>query len=379
MPKSAAAKSRRLPFAVDHAAGVNLVDQVAAGLQGAIQSGAYGPGERLPRTRELASGLGVSLVVAHQAVRRLAADGLLVARRKTGIRVAATHEKVWRAHVLWLTAPPQSFYFAARQAALLQRLEAADVRTTAVSPAADAQGEWTQVQAALATMSITLVICAVGLPGLEEDCRRRGVPLVTIDDAYCPSSAGHLTQDREPALVALAEHCRALGITRPAVLGPVGDLSQRVVDVFARHGLTLAPVPMPDSWRGEGMVETLENVGYDATVRLLAAGPLPQLLYVADDYAARGCLTALLLAGVRIPADLQLVIWSNRFHHPTYPVEFTRLELDPMATGTNLADLALAVLAGDRRTPLTVSLPPRFIVGQTTAPRPATASRARRP
>lgn len=356
-----------LNFAIDRATAASLADQVTAGLQGAILSGSFAPGARLPGVRALAQELGVSHVVASQAVRRLADEGLLVARRRTGIHVAATPRKVWRGHVLWLTSTIQSYYFAARQEALLARLGSADLRVTTLCLDSSASGSLAPVLAALDTLSIAAVVSGFALPGLASECARRAIPLVSNESAWQALTAGCVTTPGEPALQALAAHCRALGITRPALLAPIASEALQVEAIFAAHGLALATVPTPPvGWLGDGPLEQMESVGYAATQAMLAAPQRPELLYVADDYAARGALLALAEAGVRLPQDLQFVAAVNRCHRPSFQRDFTRIERDPAAIGTRLAEVLLQVLAQPASPPLVVTLPARFVAGTTT-------------
>ena len=74
----------RLPFAVSRSKRATLVEQVADGLRTCILSGVYRPGDVLPTTRGLAEELGVSRIVTRAAVRRLAADGLVNPKPRSG-------------------------------------------------------------------------------------------------------------------------------------------------------------------------------------------------------------------------------------------------------------------------------------------------------
>ena len=65
-----------------------LFRQVYAGLREAILSGAYGPGERFPSTRDLAEQLGVSRTVALAAYDQLLAEGYVAGRAGSGTYVA---------------------------------------------------------------------------------------------------------------------------------------------------------------------------------------------------------------------------------------------------------------------------------------------------
>ena len=60
---------------------------------------------------------------------------------------------------------------------------------------------------------------------------------------------------------------------------------------------------------------------------------------------------ALLEAGLRIPDDVRIVIWSNKGNEPALGVSLARLENDLDASADAVSDYVLALLAGRRRAP----------------------------
>jgi DNA-binding GntR family transcriptional regulator len=70
----------------------SLSDRVVDQLRGAIQNGAYAPGDRLVE-RRLASELGVSHIPVREALTRLAEEGLVERLPRRGSRVAAIDAK----------------------------------------------------------------------------------------------------------------------------------------------------------------------------------------------------------------------------------------------------------------------------------------------
>src|SRR5690242_17520948 len=75
---------------LDRGAPVPLRTQVEGGLRDAIRTGRLRAGERLPSTRELARGLGVSRGLVVDCFDQLQAEGYLVARPGSATRVADT-------------------------------------------------------------------------------------------------------------------------------------------------------------------------------------------------------------------------------------------------------------------------------------------------
>ncbi|MER3419701.1 MAG: hypothetical protein C4290_03865 [Chloroflexota bacterium] len=86
--RSAAAVVAGLAATLDATQPLPLYEQIAQGLQRAVQSGALPPGTSLPPEPELARRLGVSRQTVHQALSRLARRGVLTRRRGVGTFVA---------------------------------------------------------------------------------------------------------------------------------------------------------------------------------------------------------------------------------------------------------------------------------------------------
>lgn len=74
--------------------GLPLSDRVAASLQESMFAGHFQPGDQLPSERQLAEQFGVSRTVIREAVRSLAAKGLLKVRSGSGSRVANVDARI---------------------------------------------------------------------------------------------------------------------------------------------------------------------------------------------------------------------------------------------------------------------------------------------
>lgn len=74
-------------YAARKGSGRGLHGQVARGLAGLILSGEVAPGDALPNEEKLSTDLGVSRTALREAIRTLAAKGLLESRPKVGTRV----------------------------------------------------------------------------------------------------------------------------------------------------------------------------------------------------------------------------------------------------------------------------------------------------
>jgi GntR family transcriptional regulator len=76
--------------AVDQTDPLLLHEQVAAAIRRAIADGEAGPGDRIPKAKDLAAVLGVNTNTVLRALRTLQEEGLLELRRGKGITVAGT-------------------------------------------------------------------------------------------------------------------------------------------------------------------------------------------------------------------------------------------------------------------------------------------------
>lgn len=81
-------------------------------------------------------------------------------------------------------------------------------------------------------------------------------------------------------------------------------------------------------------------------------------------YRAAGALQAMLLAGVRIPEDVAVVTWANRWEGPIFIKPLTRMEMDAIADGELLARGVLEFLSKGTF-PESAEVGPSYIRGET--------------
>jgi DNA-binding LacI/PurR family transcriptional regulator len=368
-----------LPFQIDRASSVDLALQVEKGLSGAIHSGVYRPGDRLPGIHDMARDLGVSNVVVSRAVRRLSAAGKLQARRRAGIHVTQGEQPFARGHVLLVDATSASYFFGTRSQALTQALQDANLRVSSLfyTDLGD-EAVCQRLALALDSQAVSLVLLAVPVAGAVAICQSRGVPHVAcLAKDAAPGADGPpvavVRYSDTAAMRDMVAHILALNVRHIHAISIHAQALETLTSLAKTAGLTVSVETALD-WQKSG-AEGYEMVGFSAAQHLLARGPLPDLLFVPDDYLARGVLTALLLAGKRVPVDVQLVAAVNRGAHPAYTGPFTRVENDPVEHGQVLAQAILGALDRDEsEPPLAFRLGPSFVAGSTTCPLSATVS-----
>ncbi|WP_337002394.1 MULTISPECIES: LacI family DNA-binding transcriptional regulator [unclassified Microbacterium] len=103
-----------------------------------------------------------------------------------------------------------------------------------------------------------------------------------------------------------------------------------------------------------------EASGAEAARRLLGGGR-PDAIFVASDLMARGALTALRAAGVRVPEDIALVGFDDSSVAVTTDPQLTTMRQPMYAQGEAMAQVLLSRLAGEDP-PQTTILPTELVV-----------------
>lgn len=362
---------KAIPFAVNRNDARTLLAQVTDGLREAIVSGYYVPGDILPTSRELAHLLGVSMIIAAPALKRLADEGFVLARPRVGTVVRDRTAKRWLGHVVTVLPQGDVGYFSANfteelRPALNQAgylLSRASVGVTA----ADGSCDFSMLDAALAR-SVDLVIVFGNIPPVFRHLATRKVPYAVLAHRQTPPSGavGLIRFDYESAAPDFAAACRKSGV-RTAFILRLDHSMCDAAPALREAGITVRPMTLtPDVSLGRFI--GAEKAGHDGFARLAASGKLsPETaVFISDDYLARGALSAMLAAGLRPPEDFRLAVWSNAGLGPYFPRELSRMEVDPFAAGQTTAAAALAFLKTGRY-PSDTSIRPRWIPGETMA------------
>lgn len=103
-----------------------------------------------------------------------------------------------------------------------------------------------------------------------------------------------------------------------------------------------------------------ESSGAEAARRLLDGGR-PDAIFVASDLMARGALTALRSAGVRVPEDIALVGFDDSSVAITTDPQLTTMRQSMYAQGEAMARVLLSRLAGEEP-PTTTILPTELVI-----------------
>lgn len=148
-----------------------------------------------------------------------------------------------------------------------------------------------------------------------------------------------------------------IGRTRIAtILGPLTMVASE--DRVQGFRAALADAGLTPYAEEEG--DYSESSGAEAARRLLDGGR-PDAIFVASDLMARGALTALRSAGVRVPEDIALVGFDDSSVAITTDPQLTTMRQPMYAQGEAMARVLLSRLAGEEP-PTTTILPTELVI-----------------
>lgn len=336
-----------VPFVLDPAVGVPLVEQMFQGLRKAIVSGCYRPGQMLPGIRELAVATGVSEKVSRQALARLAEIGWCVSRRGTR-SIVADRGKERLGRVLFFNSETGfGFHTSWMVGAIRTRLLKADYRLTAIS-AYDIRKDGSSRLLSESLRERWDLVIELGMRlGARRAIEESGWPFLVLGDGgrCVPSEAENCIGQIELRTgLAVPEFVRACvkGGVRSVVQFLYAEGGFDVAEMLAMPGIPCQTIRIPRYRNPFAMYRG----GYEQMVALLkkARGRLPDVLLFTDDHLAQGGLLALMERGVHVPEDVRVVTHANRGFGPFWIKPLTRLEMDPVAQGNAVARAVLAYL-----------------------------------
>lgn len=333
------------PFALDRLAPDGLVDQLAASIRQAIESGELKAGVVLPGYREMSERLGVSLRVPREAVGRLVQEGILCARRGFGTVVCGKSGESRPKRVLILHQETDGSYYLNRLFETVCR-HLSQEGITAIREVVPylARGE--------------KAICGVrNLLGREHfDCalvmlyeddyfallRQFGIPYVAsaLRPFRYPGAAGLILNSLRTAARDFAVDCQKKKVRRVLQVSYIFDVLN-LEEVFRSTGIAVETLRIPvKSWEADHAVltqkRTLEILG-----KRLDRGDWPDVVFLCDDLVARAGLLAFYERNIRFPEDIGLVVWSNKGNDVLSFKRLTAMEMDVPGEADRLAEECL--------------------------------------
>ena len=282
---------------LDPASPKTLTQQVEDGIRALVASGACAPGNTLPPRDEIAKRLHVSECVVRAALRRLAADGLLVSRPRIGCvvqkRPVSANRTVLDVNLdPWTSFGPSNSLF---QCSKALRAEGCRVIMLPLGGGGD-RPFLEPLRDALAERPGLVILrsCHASMKNAIRLVAESGCAFATVGtEAKRSRHARHVgvaRYDYAPAIEAFVADCRT------ARIGKVVQLD------FGRHPYLDASAALErakiDCERitlqvgGPADLDAVVQVSYSTMKRFLRAKALPDLFFFTDDYIALGAFEA---------------------------------------------------------------------------------------
>ncbi|MFI5801271.1 LacI family DNA-binding transcriptional regulator [Streptomyces sp. NPDC051561] len=242
---------------------------------------------------------------------------------------------------------------------------------SAIHDRAGAARQWMTNLRARASDGVILVTSMLEPgPGLHDELRRLGVPLVVIDPAGSPATEVFTVGATNWAGgMAATEHLLGLGHRRIGfIAGPPRLLCSRARLDGYRAALDVGGAPVDDELIVPG--DFYHESGFTGTNRLLDLDEPPTAIFAASDQMALGAIEALRQRGLRVPEDMSIVGFDDlpevRWSSP--PLTTVRQPLSDMGklAARAVLDLARSVEPASPRVELSTEL---VIRASTTNPR----------
>ena len=332
-----------------------LADVAAQSLRQLVADGVYAPGETLPSFKVLAERLGVSMRIIREAVATLSGTGLLKARRGAGTVVCDTAGRLWRGCVLFIVEGDGSSYYyldelkcGIRRRLMQSGYLCAHVLVPPPSDGNDAR-DMSELDAALEREASFAMLLSPRIDVLRR-IERAKIPYLVMNGAPRRNRLcrGHVCVDVAEAFSSFASACRDARIRSILAVSFVDSSSLLRCD-FSETGASVERwiiSPVPAAGILEGVSRAAMGAFLDRFGTRSGRTRLPDMIFFADDFTARGALTALIACGVRIPRDVSIVTLSNVGFPPLAPCRLARFEFAPRAYGDAVALDILATLDG---------------------------------
>ncbi len=199
---------------------------------------------------------------------------------------------------------------------------------------------------------------------LIERLARSGLPHVFLNRSIA-GSGRNVTMDVAAASQLAVDHLAGLGHRRIVHLAGPRDVEPSAVRAVAfaaaMNSARLAPLDVVHA-------DFAEASAYQAAPDLL--GSTPTAIYTSSLGQGIGVIRALVDAGIRVPDDVSVIAFDD-FPIANYVVpRLTAIQMPLLELGAAGVDALVAQLDGGEPTDVTVDLPPKLVIRESTGPAP---------
>lgn len=352
-----------VPFSIDKKKRGSLVDQVADGLEKAIASGYYRPGAVLPKIREFAEALDVSLRVPVAALKRLSDKGMVSVRPHYG-SVVIGPAAVWRARVLIVFAgDPANYHANLFVHALRERLSESSVHVSQVAVSHRTRPRELGFLRSVLREAFNLTVLMQTDQKLIDAVSDAGRPFVTVG---CPGRSvngcvGSVTYRRDLAVADFVSACVSAKVRRVLQVKARPEVDVRLA--LETAGIEVCDWELPER-HGPGIREQVRKDAFEfVSARVARRKDVPgEMVFFNDDHAATGGMLALAARGISVPEDIGMVSWANAGDLPVASVPLSCMLMDPQEQGMQVA-LAVEKFLDEGRFPADLTIGPKFVAG----------------
>jgi LacI family transcriptional regulator len=230
--------------------------------------------------------------------------------------------------------------------------------------------EQQEIDQLLARRVDALIIASAQVsPGYFARIDEHQIPYVLLDRNFPGTEANFVGVDDRVAGRLAVEHLIAQGCRRIAhIRGPeVSTALGRLAgyeDALAHAGVP----PLPDYVvRGATADDAADASGHAAMLELLRVHPRPDAVFCYNDPIALGAMSAILEAGLRVPADIAVIGCGNVHYAGLLRVPLSSVDQRSAETGERAAQLALQLMeAGAKPRPQVVLIEPSVVAREST-------------
>lgn len=211
-----------------------------------------------------------------------------------------------------------------------------------------------------------LILASPMLDALTIDSAAAEVPVVLVARRSRLTSIDSVTNDDPSGAKLVVEHLADLGHTHIAHIdgGAAAGAAERRKGFereMQRRGLEAHMRVVSGAYSDEG--------GRQGVAELFEHGTPPTALFVANDIAALGAMSALAARGLRVPDDVSVVGYDNTALAAVNQINLTTVDQPRPDMGRTAVTLLMERFSGRRDSARHVLMPPRLVVRGTTTAR----------
>lgn len=336
-----------------------------------MAEGRWRAGELLPPVAELGERFGAAEYAVRRALHKLRGEGLVGITKHVGAVVTDKASFSWKGRVVFAHSSVSGSYSVHRFACRLSsRLEAAGWMTNQVFLDNDGKdgGELSPLARHLA-MGPDFAIVVSEYRRFTSLFDKAGVPYVVLGGGArdYPNAQAVFRRDTTECFAEMIDAMKAHRLKNLLEVDFERRMDRYFVSQLVSAGISVHRLMCKFASGFDKYSLGEVTAGGRRVVSEFLANPrnrarLPDVVLFDDDYLAAGGISAILEAGLRIPADIRVVVCSNKGNEPVLGNSLARIESDPVADADAVADYVLALLAGSRAAAPKLEL--RFIPGE---------------